>query len=61
MSGRKIVYLFQDRRRILGGTGTTLERVMEDLFTYNGGNFLDRIFQFAIVCSILLGNFMSTV
>lgn len=60
MSGRKIVYLFQERRRILDGTGITLERVMEALFSYSGGNFLDIILQFVIICIIFLGNFMST-
>ena len=47
-------------RHILDGTGTTLERVMEALFSYHGGNFLDIIVQFVIFCTIFLGNFMST-
>lgn len=59
MSGRKIAYLFQERRHILNGTGTTLKRVMETLFSYSGGNFLDVILPFVIFCIIFLGNFMS--
>lgn len=61
MSGRKIAYLFQDRRHSLSGTGTTLERVIEALFSYCGGNFLDIILQLVIFYIIFLENFMSSV
>lgn len=44
-SGRKIAYLFQERRRILDGTGTTLARRMEALSVAEQGTFWIQYFS----------------
>lgn len=57
MSGGKIMYVLRERY-ILDGTGTTLQRGMEALFSYSRENTSD-IPQLVIFCIIFLGNFMS--